>query len=77
MTVTFAIGTLRFEVAMCTDPSTGHESTEVYRTDISPRDLVATGDPDALNLKPAYASWGPNIAILEQAVMDSIEGEPA
>lgn len=68
----FALGNLTFEVAFCTDPSTGHESVWVYRTD--PRALVATGDPESLRLTPAYQAWGERVAVLEQAVMDCIEG---
>lgn len=68
----FTLGDIDFEVAFCTDPSTGHESIWVYRTE--PRELVATGDPASLRLTPAYEAWGERVAVLEQAVMDCIEG---
>ena len=74
---TFTLGEYEFETVVCTDPSTGEEGVWVYRTDGGRHDLVATGQPDSLTLKPPYAIWGENIAILEQAVMDSIEGAAA
>jgi hypothetical protein len=73
----FTLGDFTFETVVCTDPSTGEEGVWVYRTDGGRRDLVATGEPDALILKPPYAIWGENVAVLEQAVMDSIEGAAA
>jgi hypothetical protein len=73
---TFALGEMTFEAAVCTDPSTGHEEIWVYRTDIL-RDLVATGQPDALKLTPKYKAWGDELAVLEQAVMDSLDGAAA
>jgi len=73
---TFALGDMTFETVVCTDPSSGQASVWVYRTDIL-RDLVATGEPDSLTLKPKYAAWGDEVGVLEQAVMDSIEGAAA
>jgi hypothetical protein len=71
----FVLGTITFEVAMCTDPSTGAESISLYRTE--PRELVATGEPDALRLRPGYESLEEKLPVLEQAVMDSLEGAAA
>ena len=73
---TFALGDMTFETVVCTDPSSGQESVWVYRTD-KLRDLVATGQPDSLTLKPKYAVWDDEVGVLEQAVMDSIEGAAA
>lgn len=73
----FALGTMQFEVALCTDPSSGRETYWIYRTDVRPRDLVATGEPDALRLRPGYEGLEEKLAVLEQAVMDSLEGAAA
>lgn len=71
---TFTLGAMTFEIHACTDPSTGTVNTWVYRTDIHPRATVATGAPDRLTLTPGYEHWDDHVAVLDQAVMDSIEG---
>ena len=73
----FALGAITFEVVVCADPSTGDECVYVYRTDIHPRELIATGEPEALMLRPAYKAWAEKLPVLEQAVVDSLEGAAA
>jgi hypothetical protein len=71
----FSLGAIEFEAALCEDPSTGVLSVWVYRTDVRPRALVATGDPEYIKLTPDYADW--DAAVIEQAVQDSFEDAPA
>jgi hypothetical protein len=71
----FKFGSSSLEAVLCTDPSTDTNSVWVYRTDVTPRALVATGDPEYLKLTPGYAHW--DVAMIEQAVADSFEDAPA
>lgn len=64
--------TLTFEAVLCTDPSSREQTYWVYRTDISPRALIATGPPHRLKVTPAYAAWDDEVSLLEQAVMDAL-----
>jgi len=75
MSSAFALGGMTFEVDFCTDPSTGEVQFWVYRTDITPRATVATGQPDRLTLTPRYRHWEDRIGVLEQAVMDCLVRE--
>jgi len=69
----FALGGMTFEAVHCTDPSSGEGQFWVYRTDITPRTTVATGQPDHLTLTPSYRHWEDELGVLEQAVMDSMQ----
>jgi hypothetical protein len=71
----FPFGSMKFEAVICTDPSTGDQSAWVYRVDIAPRAVVATGVPESLNLTPGYAHL--EAPMVEQAVADSFEDAPA
>lgn len=67
----FALGGMQFEVVTSTEAPT----VWVYRVDLFPRAMVAVGIPEALVLTDDYAGW--DVAVLEQAVMDSLEDVPA
>jgi hypothetical protein len=72
----FTLDDMKFEVSVATDPSSGEANVWVYRIDVFPREHVATGEPDALNLAPAYRVWEDCLGVLEQAVMDSLRDVP-
>lgn len=67
----FALGDMQFEVITSTETPT----VRVYRVDLIPRAMVAVGIPEDLALTDDYTNW--DVAVLEQAVMDCLEGEPA
>lgn len=70
----FSLGGMRFEIAVCTDPSTETVNIWVYRTDIHPRATVATGLPDYLSLTPDYAEW--DVSVIEKAVATRMGDAP-
>lgn len=67
----FTLGGMQFEVITSTEAPT----VWVFRVDLHPRAMVAVGIPEALVLTDDYAGW--DVAVLEQAVMDALEGAAA